>query len=281
MGNEMQIKIKIELRVITPAEAADMLEHNRSNRKIREPHVKKLMGAMLRGEWEQDGAPIRFTTDGCLIDGQHRLTALVKSGLAQVMSVATGLDKTTADSIDTGRGRTLGDSLCAHGIKNYNAVKAVATMVFYQKDSAVPVRTGSTISPTATQILKLLDEEPLIQEAVSKIVGPYRKFCKKFMKSGVGGFLLYSALKDDREQAADFFGKLESGIGLDATCPIYVLRERLIKEETAVKKDHRPREKIAVAVKAYNLYKEGKEVSMIRVGGAAKGDKIGDVYLIR
>ncbi|NUN01320.1 MAG: hypothetical protein HUU41_09415 [Bryobacteraceae bacterium] len=67
--------------LITPELARQWLERNVRNRPISENTVIAYGLDMLEGRWQYDGAPIRFDTDGNLIDGQHRLSRLLKFGL--------------------------------------------------------------------------------------------------------------------------------------------------------------------------------------------------------
>jgi len=64
--------MKINQVIITPEIAAAMLETNTMNRPLSMPHVRKLSDALLRGEWVVNGDAIRISSNGFLIDGQHR-----------------------------------------------------------------------------------------------------------------------------------------------------------------------------------------------------------------
>lgn len=80
---------------ITPAIARVLLEHNTSNRPIRNGHVETLRQAFERGEYVLTHQGIAFAKDGSLIDGQHRLTAisLLPDGSVFPMMVTRGLDR--------------------------------------------------------------------------------------------------------------------------------------------------------------------------------------------
>ena len=105
--------MKAEIRTITPEIAAKMLEHNQSNRKLRKGTVDLYVKEMLDGTWNLTGQGITFGTDGQLLDGQHRLTAIVKSGVSVPMLVVTGAEVVT--SYDTGLKRSTLDQI---NIKN-------------------------------------------------------------------------------------------------------------------------------------------------------------------
>jgi hypothetical protein len=65
-------------------------------------HVDYLAGCISRGEWLLTHQGIAFAPDGRLLDGQHRLMAIVKSGLPVQIQVSMGVQPDTFDVIDTG-----------------------------------------------------------------------------------------------------------------------------------------------------------------------------------
>jgi len=81
INNDMNMTMSYEL--ITPEIAANLLETNSENRKISKGTVEAYMQDMLAGNWDESvGVAISIDEDGVLRDGQHRLTAIVKSGVS-------------------------------------------------------------------------------------------------------------------------------------------------------------------------------------------------------
>lgn len=95
--------------MVTPAMAEQWLECNRSNRKLRAAWVSQLAGMITRGEWQHTHQGIALDKDGNLLDGQHRLSAIVLSGIAVQMQVTTGMGADTFAVLDRGRTRSLVD----------------------------------------------------------------------------------------------------------------------------------------------------------------------------
>lgn len=93
---------------VTPVTAAHWLEHNsQRNRRVLQNVVNKYAREMASGAWNCDnGQPIVFGKDGNLYDGQHRLHAIVQSGvtLRLFIYVAERLDN-LIETIDTGEKR--------------------------------------------------------------------------------------------------------------------------------------------------------------------------------
>lgn len=106
----------IRIITITPDDAKTLLEKNFAhNRTVLKQRVAGYADDMARGEWKITGDPIRIDTDGNLIDGQHRLLAIIKAGVPIRTSFITGVDHSIVRLIDTGRGRSLKDALRIEG----------------------------------------------------------------------------------------------------------------------------------------------------------------------
>ncbi len=103
---------------VGPELARQWLEHNTANRSVRPARVKEYALAMQEGRWLYTADPIRFDSDGRLIDGQHRLKAVVKSGCTVELHVVRGLEPQAQDAVDTGAARTASDALKVKGFKH-------------------------------------------------------------------------------------------------------------------------------------------------------------------
>lgn len=81
--------MKSVLIEITPSQAAALLAKNTPlNRKVRKTHVEALTGAIRRGEWRVTHQGIALAPDGSLLDGQHRLHAIIAAGIPVTMLVS-------------------------------------------------------------------------------------------------------------------------------------------------------------------------------------------------
>lgn len=83
-------RIVSELRKITPEIAAKWLQENTNNRPISERAVQRYASDMKAGRWGVSESVIAFDTKGRLINGQHRLWAVMESGETITAHVATG-----------------------------------------------------------------------------------------------------------------------------------------------------------------------------------------------
>lgn len=85
MNYKMQIadtKMFFRYVLVTPQLAEKLLEHNTNNRKLRRTKVDKISRDLRNGLWRETHQAIAFDTDEVLTNGQHRLQAIVKTGIS-------------------------------------------------------------------------------------------------------------------------------------------------------------------------------------------------------
>lgn len=73
---------------------------NVKNRKLRVRTVDAFAADMRRGKWHTTHQGIAFDEAGNLLDGQHRLAAIVKSGCTIEILVTTGIPKSSGGGRD-------------------------------------------------------------------------------------------------------------------------------------------------------------------------------------
>lgn len=126
--NMKRFDMETRIVTITPKIAAEMLSRNRNVRAINETHVNRLAEMMLASRWWLNGESIKFDIEGQLIDGQHRLSAVVKSGVTiQALCV---YNVPISFGVDEGRLRTVGDLL--GGASSEKKREAAVLRILYQ-----------------------------------------------------------------------------------------------------------------------------------------------------
>lgn len=94
---------------ITPDVAEHLLRTNSKNRRISQPRVAIIAQAMKDNQYIPTHEGIGVDIDGILIDGQHRLVAILQTGLAQWILVTRGMPSVCREFIDIGKPRTAYD----------------------------------------------------------------------------------------------------------------------------------------------------------------------------
>jgi hypothetical protein len=92
--------------MIGPERAKSLLSINKTNRNISERHVKEYAKMMANGDWDFTPQGITISKTGSLIDGQHRLNAIIKSGVTIKACVFIIDEHDTAMGVMIDRGKT-------------------------------------------------------------------------------------------------------------------------------------------------------------------------------
>lgn len=97
--------------MVTPEMAQQFLDTQDNNRHVNPKHVREIALNMLKGSWRRSPQPICFDVNGKLIDGQHRMLALIMANLTLPFFVVRNVPVESADHIDCGRPRNILDRL--------------------------------------------------------------------------------------------------------------------------------------------------------------------------
>lgn len=96
---------------VTPALAKQWLEENTENRNVRRSHLETLAREIRADRWRVTHQGIAFSALGRLMDGQHRLHAIIRANKSAVLTVFVGLDDNMFGALDRGQRRTVADEL--------------------------------------------------------------------------------------------------------------------------------------------------------------------------
>jgi hypothetical protein len=252
----MSVSTKIEK--VTPAIAEELLQNNPKNRKVSLTNVKRHTEAMRSGKWLFDGAPIRIATDGSLLDGQHRLMALIEANMPQNFVVVRGVESEAQYVMDTGKRRSLADALTLEGEVNTSFLASLVT-ASYKWDAGTRSSVlvlggfGANTTPTIPQFMAFFkDNAEELREAVLQGI---RLYSVVPVIPRVATLAAWLFTKIDADDSKEFFARLQDGVGLAADSPILALRERLFKMKES--NTQKPYLTLALFVKAWNFYRDG------------------------
>lgn len=254
-------EVNVQKRTITPEIANKLLGQNNGNRKLSYRNVQFLYSQMASGNWMLTADTIKIGSNGRLMDGQHRLQALLKYGKPLEMFVAEGLDDNVMPVLDTGKNRTAGDVLSMNGFKSSNNIAgAVRVILLFNQGVYAVDKAGKISKATNASILKFTEENPEIHEVMTYVNGIYRQF--RFMTQSNLAMLYWVLSKKNATQCDIFFEKYATGIELGVTSPIRHLRERLLKNSVN-KSKLSTRDKIALFIYAWNAFRDGKKMQQL------------------
>lgn len=117
---------------ITPEVAKALLDNNTNNRNITKGHLAMLKSEILSGNWQYNGQPIIIGETGRLLDGQHRMTAVVETGIPIETNVMRGIKESAFVTIDTGKVRGGSDVLSIAGSKHGTHIASAIRKIIEQ-----------------------------------------------------------------------------------------------------------------------------------------------------
>lgn len=170
---------------ITPDMAANWLTMNmQEQRRLEQKTVERYARAMKAGDWMLTHQGIAFDRSGKLIDGQHRLNAIIRAGVPVEMNVTYGVERAPGEilAIDVGNKRTIANVIQMSGYEDsifQDIQKYVAAYMKYQ----MPGRNVWT----ANDIIRYIERHINQLRDVSQVLKP--KYHSSHGRRQVNGFL--------------------------------------------------------------------------------------------
>lgn len=219
------------VETILPEQALVFLEsYNDSNRPLSNDVIHDYAKQMGEGNWMVNGESIIISDTGELLDGQHRLWACVMTNIPLVTLVTRGITKEAYKTIDTGRKRSVANSLAIKAKVEgkdlpYTGTLAAATKlcIEYWRGS-IKKKGGDGARASTPEALEWLDQNPRLVDWVIK-AKHYGGLFNAFASPLVAVCYLGSAKYEI--QAESFLSGFLTGALLETGSPILALRNRL------------------------------------------------------
>lgn len=269
---------------ITPEKAALMLSFNVQNRKINQglvdQHVRQILDSRFKVNGETvkisrltdrldengnvllgpDGKPMKTLI---LLDGQHRLEAIRKSGKTVRTLVVRGLDPAVQSTIDIGRKRTSADHFRI--TKRKESANLAALLSGIWKWKAGDRKFGSNPKPTPIECEELLasDEARFLRSLdIGLQTGRGFLFLSKSALA-IAHYLISEVEANAETQYSPYFFRLiETGYNLEQGHPVAALRKR--SEALHFRRDPRPMSRqVGLVVTAWNRCVENTPVKTL------------------
>lgn len=264
--------MNIEIELITPEIARQWIDKfNTNNRPLNNQTVDFYADQLKRGEWQLTHQGIAFDEEGVLLDGQHRLIAICKSGIAARSMVIRGAPRQSFAVLDTGRKRSGKDVLSLENEKNALHLAAALRGLYLYQSSPDTSWFGSKSLVSNNQLIDILDENPGMREAVVKGANINRAIPITTTAAAIGWYVTTRA-RPDIDQTPWYEG-LVFGADLKRHDPRLALRNAMISQSgnKATRKREDSRGQLFLYVKAWNAWVEGREMQLLR---RSKGEKM-------
>lgn len=267
-------KIITEVMTITPDTAKRILEKNKGNRPINNTYVNYYADQMIRGLWTLTGQTISFGEDNRLLDGQHRIAAVIKANIPIKFNVARNVPNSTFVNYDNGKPRTAVDSFKISDVKYASRATTLINKYvsykngflfscgFSEKDGKGWAKKSDTL--TNIEMLSFYNDNKELICDVIRLSETLTERVKLFKQSQVAILMFYLIVDKNhsRSKVFNFFSQLFTNEGVTNNS-IYVLREKLIQGSigNTVLKDS---VKYLFLVKCWNAYIQNKQIIIYR-----------------
>lgn len=249
-----------EVITITPELAKKYLSKMSVNRPCSNRVVNSYADSILKDQWVLNGESIKFDLDGRLVDGQHRLNAVIFANKPMKTLVTYGISVEAFETLDQGKLRTNADIIYIDD-NEYASLKAsVSSNILKYKNNTTRDRKNSKRADVLNCFNKNAGK---INSSIKYITEIKHNNYPVGLQIMVFSHVIFREV--NQSKADDFIHKLITGEGLSSKEVIYILRERLIKNRLSVSKRNTFYQ-IELIFRAFKYYMSGQDVTNLRWG---------------
>jgi len=233
-------------------------------RPVQPQSIKAIAKDLINAEWENRWDPIRITSNGEMIDGQHRVNAFLKTDVYPQILLMTGFDLDVYVGIDTGGiPKSMSQSFRLMNIKNYTTASAVAAnLANYLSGEYLSARVS-----LADALQVYWPREEIIQFSIKEfrdLEGILSKSRKAFLMTAGIEFI-------GKKKTVEFFRQVESGIGKQG--PL-LFRKRMVANSNKARGKLSSQDVIALGIKAINAFADDTPIQVLKWAPGEKFPRI-------
>jgi len=250
-------KVRVSLVYVTPLIAAQMMDHNASNRQLKRTRIKSYAADMSAGRWVPFSSMLVFVA-GRLADGQHRLNGVIESGIPEWFVL---LERTDAQGVyDIGGARTYGDLVRATDMALFEGLAPTDVSPVIRAMAILDLYIG--IDPdvyrrrTRLQEVELLRRYPAATAWAARVRRDFRRINRSILNPAYLAGMI-ACYRVDAAAAQTFFEDVVTGQAIFEDEPSYRLRQHLLGNTGTVL------EMASRVVYAYNAWVDGRKPARI------------------
>lgn len=253
--------MKVCIETITPKVAKEYLSKNTNNYRSVIPHiVNRYAKDMSDGLWEENGNAIAFSRRGVLLDGQHRLNAIIKANMPVNMVVVRDIDD-QASTFDYQTKRTDTQILKASGLCGYarslqaSAIASILLCGTFNRNSSISKET----SVKKKRIFLEANETEIDAVGQATFCGDKATRCSVRAAVYCAAWCLFVA-GETCEDLKEFFTVVNSGFPINGRecSPCIVLRNSLVNTKGQYQSSPESMERdFNTTIRAYLDFKHG------------------------
>lgn len=246
------------METVTPEMALEWLtsEINSNNRRLRSTVVSKYARDLANNNWVFNGDTIKFDRNGKLLDGQHRLNAVIEINKPVQFLVVRNLDPAAYVAIDTGARRSAGDMISHLGAKNSNGVAAAARLLHWYLNG----QKGYEIVRSIAELVSVYEAHPDLETHVALYNNA--QFRNRLRPSSAWPVFTYLVADTMPRELEEFIRGVGEGLGLEKGDPRHALREWFMNRMHG---KHRvlSDERFCIISKAWNAFIKKRPVRLL------------------
>lgn len=250
----------VEIVNVTPAMAKCWLAEMppKSNRSVSKLYIEKYAREMLAGNWGMNGKGIVFNEAGHLIDGQHRLHAVVLAGRPVMMLVIR--NASNVGYVDE-RPRSAGAEATIRGARNGNTLIATVRWMWRYMRGELKLDGGAWSSTASfSELWDMCEANPGLSLSVAE-TGP-----KNFSGAphATLAFVHFMGSRTSPEKANRFIADLQAGANLPDGSPVLALMKAA--KTGAIGRSSMARDRLcAMVAKSWLSYERGRPLKLLKL----------------
>jgi hypothetical protein len=251
--------MRTETRTLTPEDARQLLDNSKTNnRTLTQAAINRYVKDMVDGNWKLSADGISIDTAGNILNGHHRLHAVIQSKTAQEFRVTYDADPETFDVYDTGKNRTGKDILVLQGLESRTAriiSSAIPLIISWERNKILTKTIDQRQNGNANHTIREFYDNNKGVYISAKFTQSLPRHAK-LLRESVACFLHYEISKIATLSDADRYLKLvATGDGICSDNIIYALRQMLTYHITDARRLH-DTQIIKLAIHTYKLWKK-------------------------
>lgn len=251
-----------QTEMIDPQTAQSYLTRNIGNRKINDKVVGLYTRLMRDGKWILSNYSIVFSDTNILLNGQHRLTAVIKSGVTCPFSVQRGVPEMNKKYMDNGHLRTAANALELDGVLNAVRIASIIRSLYNLRKKTILAVTGQTRYSNGD----ISDEYFAHSDFYNKVQDEAHRLYPKgrvLNISEYGSLIAYLSadLHHDFDKVVSFFREV-AGVNTPTNNVTTMLRIAILTDKMSRYRMTRER-RMKLIIKAWNTWLIGKQVKQL------------------
>lgn len=252
--------VSVQLVWLTPEFGQAILDRNgRTQRNPKKEHLVEMIDDIKNDRFMFTGQTIIQDSNGDLIDGQHRIKAVIEAGKPILVLLVRNVDPDAYYAIDNTARRQISDVMRSDGYDNVAALGcALRHLDRYHNGKLMGMGsyTQSRLSTPAAR--ELLQEHPDLSTSIH-VTTKIGRICRSW---GAMGFCHYIFSQKDPKAAEQFFHFLTTGEGLFEGDPILALRKRFLEAKHHI--SNFGDEVIFLTFKAWDMWRTGRKIKIMK-----------------